>query len=337
MKRILSLLTVILITVAALVYALWDVNIAELGTLLSGGNYWMLLPFLALLVVFYWMKALRWVFILRPVGRFTTRQVTPSLVIGFAANNVLPAHLGELIRIAIFSHRYRKPVTSITITLLVERIFDLVSILALYALAMAAIGTPPASLQIGTRLLTLLMIGFFVAIGIILYRPSLVLNIGNRFGALLPERFHQRLVHTLEHVIHAFSSLRSPTLVLAMTLGSLLKWLLMGAMIWVSLYAYGAEISPAISLVLMAVLALAAAVPNAPGYIGAIQAAYVFALKPFGIAEETAFAASIFFLVSQWVPVTLAGVLFFITGGLQVGEVRRELEEVEQQEAPGPD
>jgi uncharacterized protein (TIRG00374 family) len=336
-KRILSLLTVILITVAALVYALWDVNIAELGTLLSGGNYWMLLPFLALLVVFYWMKALRWVFILRPVGRFTTRQVTPSLVIGFAANNVLPAHLGELIRIAIFSHRYRKPVTSITITLLVERIFDLVSILALYALAMAAIGTPPASLQIGTRLLTLLMIGFFVAIGIILYRPSLVLNIGNRFGALLPERFHQRLVHTLEHVIHAFSSLRSPTLVLAMTLGSLLKWLLMGAMIWVSLYAYGAEISPAISLVLMAVLALAAAVPNAPGYIGAIQAAYVFALKPFGIAEETAFAASIFFLVSQWVPVTLAGVLFFITGGLQVGEVRRELEEVEQQEAPGPD
>ncbi len=337
MKKILSLITVILITAFALAYALWDVDIAELGLLLSGGNYWLLIPFLVLLVLFYWMKALRWVYILRPVGIFTTRQVTPSMIIGFAANNVLPAHLGELIRIAIFARRYAKPVSSITITLLVERIFDLVAILSLYALAMAVMDTPPKSLEIGTRLITLLMVVFFATIAVILYQPSLVLNIGNRIGSLLPERFRQRLHDTLEHIIHAFSSLRSPTLVAAMTIGSLLKWLLMGGMIWVSLYAYGTEVSPAISLILMAVLALAAAVPNAPGYIGAIQAAYVFALTPFGVAEETAFAASILFLVCQWIPVTVAGAILFIAGGLHIGEVRKEIEEVEQQDVSGTD
>jgi len=334
-KRILSLITVILITVLALAYALWDVDFAELGALLSGGNYWVLVPFMLLLVLFYWMKALRWVYILRPVGQFTTGDVMPSMIIGFAANNLLPAHLGELIRTGIFSHRFGKPVSSIAITLLVERIFDLVAILSLYALAMAAIGTPPESLEIGAWFIMLLMAGFFAAIAVILYRPSLVLNTGNRLGRFLPEHFRHRLTGVLENIINAFSSLRSPALVASMTVWSILKWLLMGGMIWLTLFAYGTSISPSICLVLMAVLALAAAVPNAPGYIGAIQAAYVFALKPFGVSEETAFAASIMFLVSQWVPVTIAGAIYFITGGLHVAEVRKEIKEVEEQEAAG--
>ena len=335
MKRTLSLVTVILITAFALAYALWDVDFAELGALLSGGNYWLLFPFLLLLTAFYWMKALRWVYILRPIGKFTTGEVTPSMIIGFAANNVLPAHLGELVRTALFSHRFAKPFSSIAITLLVERIFDLMAILSLYAIAMAIIGTPPDSLEIGAWFITLLMAGFFATIAVILYKPSLVLNTGTRLGAFLPERFRHRLNEVLENIIHAFSSLRSPLLVASMTVWSLLKWLLMGGMIWLTLYAYGSEVSPAICLVLMAVLALAAAVPNAPGYIGAIQAAYVFALKPFGISEETAFAASIMFLVAQWLPVTIAGAIYFIAGGLHVAEVRKEIEEVEEQEAAG--
>ena len=115
------------------------------------------------------------------------------------------------------------------------------------------------------------------------------------------------------------------------------KWGLMAAIIWLSLAAYGANVAPGIAMILMAVLALAAAVPNAPGYVGAIQAAYVFALGPFGISEEIAFAASVMFLVVQWVPVTAAGAWYFITGGLHVDEVRREIEEAEaeQEETAG--
>lgn len=335
MKKIITTATIILVTVAALAYALWDVDFAELRRLLSGGAYWVLAPFLLLLVAFYWMKALRWVYILRPVGRFTTGDVTPSMIIGFAANNVLPAHLGEIVRTVLFAHRFEKPYSSVAITLLVERVFDLMAILSLYAIAMAIIGTPPESLEIGAWFITLLMAGFFAAIAIILYKPSLVLSIGNRIGAFLPEHYQHRLGDILENIILAFSSLKSPMLVIAMATWSLLKWLLMAGMLWLTLIAYGENVSPVICLVLMAVLALAAAVPNAPGYIGAIQAAYVFALKPFGIPEETAFAASILFLVAQWVPVTAAGAFYFIAGGLHVAEVRREIEEVEEQEAAG--
>lgn len=330
MKKILSLITITLITGLALAYALWDVDFSELGKLLSGGDYRILVPFLAILTLFYWMKAMRWVLILRPVGEFSRAQVTPSMVIGFAANNVLPAHLGELIRIAIFSRKYAKPVSSITISLLVERIFDLAAILAYYALSMTLIETPPESLEIGAWLVVMLLAGLLASIAIVLYRPDLLLRLAGRIGRLLPEEAGTRLTHILENIINAFSSLKSPLLVLYMTVWSMLKWGLMTAMIWLSLYAYGTEVSPGIAMILMAVLALAAAVPNAPGYVGAIQAAYVFALRPFGIAEEIAFAASVFFLACQWIPVTAAGAWYFIKSGLHVAEVRKELEEVEE-------
>jgi uncharacterized protein (TIRG00374 family) len=329
-KKTVSLIMVSIITLATLTYALWDVNFPELGKLLAGGDYRLLLPILALLVLFYWMKALRWVYILRPLRHFTRAEVTPAMVIGFAGNNILPAHLGEVIRTVVFARRFSMPYSSVAITLLVERIFDLVAILSLYAVGMAAIGKPPESLQVGTQLIMLLMIGFFVTIAIILYRPSLVLGTGNWLAGRLPESLGRHLNGILTNVIKAFSSLKSPQLVIFMLTWSLLKWAVMAGMIWLSLVAYGTSVSVGIPLVLMAVLALAAAVPNAPGYVGAMQAAYVFTLRPFGISEEVAFAASVLFLVCQWLPVTLAGAWYFISGGLHVDEVRREIEAVEE-------
>ena len=330
MKKILSLITVILVTAAALTYALWDVNFSELGRLMSAGHYWVLIPTLVLILLFYWIKAYRWTLILKPIDHYTSADVAPAMVIGFAGNNLLPAHLGELIRIAIFSHRYNKPVSGITTTLLVERVFDLAAILLLYALGMALIGTPPESLEIGAWLISVVTIGFFVTITIILYRPGLVLGLGTWLGRWLPETMAKRLNDMLGNVITAFSSLRSPRTVVVMLALSVLKWSFMAGMLGLSLLAYETPVSAGILLILLAVISLAAAVPNAPGYVGAIQAAYVFALRPFGISEEVAIAASVLFLACQWLPVTLAGVAYFIRGGFHVAEVRREVAEVEE-------
>jgi len=331
MKKVLVLTVISLITILMLVYALWDVDFHDLGRLLSGGDYRVVFPILLLLVMFYWIKAVRWCLILRPIGQYTCSEVTPSMVIGFAGNNVLPAHLGELIRIVVFSRKYSQPISSVATTLLVERILDMAAILAWYAIGMVALGKPPESLEIGAGIIMFLTVCFFLTIAVILYKPNLVHKLGNRLGALLPDSAATKLSDILHNVILAFSSLRSPQLAIKMVVWSLVEWGVAAVMIWLSLVAYGAQVAPVITLILMAVLAFAAAVPNAPGYIGAMQAAYVFTLRPFGISEEIAFAASVLFLVCQWLPVTLAGAYFFIVGGLHVDEVRREVELVEEE------
>jgi len=230
--------------------------------------------------------------------------------------------------------RYKKPISSVTISLLIERIFDLMAILSYYALSMMLLDAPE-SLEIDAWLVVMLLAGFIVSLVLVLYRPDLLHKFANRIGHLLPGETGTKLTRILDNIINAFSSLKSPTLVLYMGFWSMLKWGLMAAIIWLSLLAYGTEVSPGIAFILMAVLALAAAVPNAPGYVGAIQAAYVFTLGPFGISEEIAFAASVLFLACQWLPVTAAGAWFFIVGGLHIDEVRREMEDIEDMEDNG--
>jgi len=60
------------------------------------------LPFVilgvVLTVIFYLIRALRWFHLLEPIKRIGLSSLFSSTVIGFAANCVLPARLGEFIR-----------------------------------------------------------------------------------------------------------------------------------------------------------------------------------------------------------------------------------------------
>ncbi|MGH8559509.1 MAG: lysylphosphatidylglycerol synthase transmembrane domain-containing protein [Methylococcales bacterium] len=329
-KKLFSLIIVLGITVLALTYSLWDINFKDLGELLAGGDYRSLAPILGLLLLFYWLKAIRWIVILRPLGKFSVWEVTPSMMIGFAGNNVLPGHLGELIRTGIFSHRFASPVSSVLFTLVVERILDVLAIFTMYEAGIAMVDLAPESLQIGAWFIAPLLAGLLAAILLMLWKPGIVLGLWDFFGRCFPNRFQEKVHGIIHNVIHAFSSLKSSLSVCALLVLSFLKWILMAGIIWFSLYAYGQTIPLELAFIVLGVITLAITVPNAPGFIGAIQAAFVFALKPFGITEEIAFASSVLFLIGQWLPVTATGAFYFIAGGLHLADVRKEVEEVEE-------
>ena len=133
----------------------------------------------------------------------------------------------------------------------------------------------------------------------------------------------------LENAMLALSSLKSPQRLTLLIGYSILQWGIMSIMVWLALLAFDTLIPMSVSIIVLTVITLAVTIPSAPGYVGAIQAAFVFALVPFGVKQEIAFAASVFFLVANWVPVTAVGALFFIFTGLRVVEVRQEVEKAE--------
>src|SRR5688572_5401141 len=69
----------------------------QIGDAFSLANYFTLLPIWGLLFGFYWLKAWRWRILLAPLGSYPTSCLFPPTVIGFAFNNILPAHLGEFV------------------------------------------------------------------------------------------------------------------------------------------------------------------------------------------------------------------------------------------------
>lgn len=110
----------------------------ELWRLLTEANYLYLAPAVALYFVGQWLRAWRWQFLLASVASVPVRRLFVVVNIGYMANNLLPARLGELVRAAYLAHREERVGTPASIaTLSVERLYD-----GLTLLAIGAVTTP---------------------------------------------------------------------------------------------------------------------------------------------------------------------------------------------------
>jgi uncharacterized protein (TIRG00374 family) len=325
MKTFLSLTLALVLTVLALVYSLWDVDLGQLNERLHNGNYGLLPLFLAVLALFYWLKSMRWTVLLRPLGQFSTRQVFPSVLIGFAGNNLLPAHLGEVIRMVVFARGFKQPIGGVFVSLVLEKLLDATAILTWYFVALLFVAQVPDALGGSAVVLTVLIGAVAGGILCFLLFPSVATWIWRKINAFLPHKLATSLESLLGSTVQVLSGLKSSHQLFKLFANSLAQWGLMLVMIWISLWTYDITVSPPVIALLLAVLTLAVALPNSPGYVGAMQAAYVFTLSPFGVGEESAFAASLLYLFAQWVPVTLLGIAFFATSGLDIASVWSDL------------
>lgn len=326
MKQAIYLLISLIVTVGALVYALWDISFPALSALFSNLHYGIVLPFLVILALFYWLKALRWSLLLRPIGNFRWSQVTPAMMIGFGANNILPAHLGDLLRFVVFAKQFKQPFSGIFTSLILERFLDVAAILFLFFIGAISIEKTPDPLRVTAWVAVscLLIAGLLIA-GI-LYRRTIVVSLWEKMAKKLPHSWQSKGESTLQNIILALSAVKSPKTIAVLFINSLLQWLGMAVMIWLSFMAFDVPVFHGLTFIVLAASALAVTVPSTPGYVGAMQAAFIFALAPFGIADETAFAASVFFMLVQWIPVTLIGAYFFFKSRFKVDELRHYVE-----------
>lgn len=331
MRRLLQVGLALAVTALMLLYALWGVDFPRLGRLLAGADYRLLLPFEGALVLFFAFTGLRWNLILRSQGRYSLRQSAPAMMIGFAGNNVLPAHLGELVRAVVFGRQFGVPATAVFMTLVVERLLDVLAILLFYFLAVLTIDPFPADIRLGAQVVGAVMAVACVGIVVFLRFPLAFVRVWERSSRWLPQAIQARGTALLHNAATGLATLKSPLLLAAMVGHSLLKWVSCGVMVWLALLAFGTHIPFSVSMIVIAVIALALTVPTAPGFVGTMQAAFVFALGPFGVPQESALAASVLYLVAQWLPVTAVGALCFAATGLRLREVRAEAEHLQDE------
>jgi uncharacterized protein (TIRG00374 family) len=97
---------------------------------LKTANYWWLLPGVAVYFVGVWVRAWRWHYLLRPLKSISTRTMFPIVAIGYMGNNIYPARAGEVLRAVVLKRRQGVPVSASLATVIVERIFDGVVMLA---------------------------------------------------------------------------------------------------------------------------------------------------------------------------------------------------------------
>jgi hypothetical protein len=334
MKRVANLVIAGVVTAGTLAYALWGVDLGALWKTLRGGNLWVLPPFLVVLAVFFASNAQRWGLMLRPFGRFSISKLMPSMMIGFAANNVLPLRIGELIRAHLLARDAGLSRSGVLMNLVLERLLDLIGILVIYAAALVLLPGAPAGFRVSAWLAGIAILVLSCALAAFVLLPQRVDALWRGLSARLPEALRRRGSVYLGEFDKGLSAVREPGTAALLVGYSIGRWLLAVVLAWLAIYAYTGAVPLPLAMVTIGITAFAVALPSAPGFVGPIQAAFVLALTPFGIEREAALAASVLFLIGQWAPVTAVGGLFLARRHLSFRELAARAEAADAPAGP---
>src|SRR5204863_8493679 len=159
------------ISIAALWFVLSGANLARTGDVLRTAD----LRWVALGVVLYsadlGFRALRWQRLIRPIAHVRYPPMLAYLLVGYLANNVLPARLGELVRVHYLGDREGISRASALGTVVVERVVDLVAVVAIAAVALLILsvrGVVANAVLVGGAVAALFLV--VLALGIVAHR-----------------------------------------------------------------------------------------------------------------------------------------------------------------------
>ena len=107
-----------------LYFFLRNINLLQVWNIIrSGSPYWLL--FSVVINIFnYFVRSLRWRYFLLPIKRTGTWNLFSTTVIGFAANTIFPAKIGELVRPYLLGGKEHISRSAALATIVVERLFD---------------------------------------------------------------------------------------------------------------------------------------------------------------------------------------------------------------------
>jgi hypothetical protein len=302
----------------------------------SASRPW-LLASLGISVTTFVLRAVRWTWLLRPVGRVPVWPAFLATAVGFAANN-LPARIGEVIRPALLARMRRLPFSALLATILFERALDGGSVVSLFLFAVV-LGLPgstasPASFA-GIRTGAILAAGLFVALVAaalwLLAHRQAAGRFFDRLARLLPASWRPRAAAAFAAFPDGFASLSSGRLIASLAASSLFMWLVIGVQIYAVMKAFHIDLPFSASFVVTAAAVLGLAVPT-PGGIGSYQAAVQYALTRFyGIETAPASGVAVMAWAVSFVPITLMGLAALLTktvretgdGGREAGDGRR--------------
>ena len=306
----------------------------------SRADYRTLPVIIGAVIVFYLLKAWRWTLLLQPLGQYSIRQTFPPTLIGFAFNNLLPAHLGEFVRVFVFARQHRLPKTAVLSTVVLERIFDILAILGFFFVGLAFTPGLPDDLQRMAWIFAGFVATALCGAGVYLIWTQPFVRLVEAVLAklpFLPASLRDKVCRMLEGGATGLASLRSGGLVFHISWTSIAQWTLNGLMMYVSLWAFDIRVSPMAAFLLLGVVAFGVTIPSSPGYFGVVQALFLVVLKSIGVQDQPAvFAASIYFHMSQYVLVTSLGLFYFNRTGLSVSQVQHAAEEEQQTTSAAP-
>jgi glycosyltransferase 2 family protein len=233
-------------------------------------------------------RGARWQALLAPIAVLPYRRVLGYTYLGYLANNVLPARLGELVRSHALGEGEGISRTTVLGTVVVERIVDtaiVVGVAAVAVLLVSAGGIMAGAVVLGSAFVGVLVIG--LVLGVVAHR----LPGAERVAAVIARR--PRLLELGNRLRDGLAVAGRPRTLGTAIAFSAIAWIASTVTFVAAGRAVGIELGLAQGALLTSGVALATIIPSGPGYLGTFELTAVGIAGGFGIGRDQGFAIAL--------------------------------------------
>jgi glycosyltransferase 2 family protein len=318
MKRWLAWLgATISLLILLLVFSHVNLEAAAENVRRLGWGHW-LIGSLVYLTSFF-PRGLRWKLMLPESRRLPTGWVTKAVVIGYAANNLLPFRLGEVVRSYIVGKRFNLSKLTCLATVGAEKVLDGCCLLGMLAGSLPFITIASNSTGNLNRMFLLVAALFGGAIAGCFALAFWDRQLVPLAGKWLP----QPAARIIRAGVDALTIFRQGKTFFAVVCLTILVWFLEAACFIYFLHQMGIAGAWSKGIFCLAIVNFSILVPSAPGYVGVFQAGTVAAFMAMGHDLSTGLAFGVVTHAAQFFPTTLIGVALASLMGLNWRQLYR--------------
>ena len=315
--------------------SLRGLHLGDFWQTVQKANYWWLLPGIGVYFIGVWVRAWRWHYLLGPIKKIPTKTMFPVTTIGYMGNNIYPARAGEVLRAVILKRKEGVPVSASLATIIVERIFDGVVMLAFVFVNLPELAklTGASGFMGNIQQAAVIGAGVFLGALAVFLLAAMFPQVTAKIGAwgiqrFIPQRLREKITGIMRKFLDGLASLRSPFNVLMVFFTSVVIWLLETGKYWLVMHAFDFSVSFFALMLMNGIVNLATTIPSAPGYIGTFDAPGIAVLAAYGVERATAAGYTLTLHVALWLPITLLGMYYMAREGLKWSDdLRKETKE----------
>jgi len=294
----------VILSIGLLVLAFWKVDFSNLLRDMANARLWPVAAAIVLNFLVVAMKSYKWRMVLSSIKKVRYSSAFLTTLVGFMANNLLPARAGELIRIYVMGKREEVSKTSVLGTLALDRVFDGVGMLALLV-SLPFLLPVPDEWRKGTLYFVGLMSIVFIFILVLLKfeNDNWVTYITSN------EKWINTLKTTFAKLRDGLKTLNNIKMTAGVLIISIAIWVLQAIMVYLCLKSVGLELGMKNAIFILMAINLAIIIPSAPGNFGTFELSAVAALIYLQVDHTKAMSFALIYHFMQFIPITLAGIL----------------------------
>ncbi|MDH5511536.1 MAG: flippase-like domain-containing protein [Nitrospinota bacterium] len=317
--------------------AIWKMDFGKVWESMKMVEFIWIIPAVVLNFLIICVRSIRWRIFIEPVKMISFLSTLSAMAIGFMANMVLPARMGEVVRALVLSEKEKIPIGSAFGTVVIERVFDGLSVVVVMALTLALVTpTTAAATEIfdGIKIAGLSASALFITVFFIIFlfhkQVKPVVWLIDVTTGILPGNWGKKVRDMLESIRLGLDSIDHGGRIARIAAWSLPTWALAAPFNLLIFRSMGLELPWESGFVVLVTQIFGLMVPSGPGFVGAYHAATMAGLMFYGVDKETALSVAVVMHLVVFCAQTAPGFFFLWKDGDTLSGIKEREEKAEE-------